>query len=170
MKKKGQIVEIPPVSDLYNTELPEFHSKRDEILWKSAGIAYSLFDGFIVGEHQGIENFRLGQRKGINVGGKKEPLYVIGIDNKENRLFVGAGDSHPGLFTKVIRLTGDEHIDFNISDETFQNGLAVEIAFNEGKDVRAQLYKIDGMYFLEFEEKVPITFEDHIIKIKLNNR
>jgi len=127
MMKKGQIVEIPVESEIYRKETPAFHSKRDELVWKSGRRQYSLFDGFLVGEHDGAENFRLGQRKGINVGGKKEPLYVIGIDEKDNRIFVGAGSQHPGLLTQVIRIgqETDWFDDFSFSDYELQNGFSL---------------------------------------------
>lgn len=46
-------------------------------------------DGTKVGEHDGITNFTVGQRKGLKVGGLDTPLYVVEIDPKENRVIVG---------------------------------------------------------------------------------
>jgi len=45
-------------------------------------------DGEVVGVHDGIINFTIGQRKGIKVS-DKEPLYVIKIDSKNNEIIVG---------------------------------------------------------------------------------
>ena len=100
--KIGQIVEIPENSSIYTREKPSFQSKEEELLWKIAQRNYTLFDGFIVGEHNGVENFEIGQRKGLNISGKKNSVYVIAIDKLENRIFVGQGKSHPGLFTDVF--------------------------------------------------------------------
>ncbi len=172
MTKKGQIVEIPASALIYSRELPVFHSKKDELIWKSRKIEYSLFDGFLVGEHQGVENFRIGQRKGINVGGKKEPLYVIWIDEKENRLFVGAGDSHPGLLTSVIRLGENlELSDINFSKEELENGIDVEVStqINENK-IQTKLYGFDKSFFLEFENKISVTIEEHPFDIIYQDR
>ena len=104
MKQKGQIVEILPTSPIYSSDLSSSLSTETDFLSASQKRQYSLFDGILVGEHDGWCNFRLGQRKGINVGGKKKPLYVIGINKKENRVFVGEGIDHPGLLTKVIEI------------------------------------------------------------------
>jgi len=172
MTQKGQIVEIPASSPIYSRGLPRFHSKKDELIWKSQKKEYSLFDGFLVGEHQGAENFKIGQRKGINVGGKKEPLYVINIDEKENRLFVGAGDSHPGLLTSVIRLGENlELSDINFSNEELENGIDVEIStqINENK-IQSKLYRFDNSFFLEFENKVSVIIEEHPFDIIYQNK
>jgi len=163
MTKKGQIVEIPASSPIYNRELPIFHSKKDELIWKSKKKEYSLFDGFLVGEHPGIENFKIGQRKGINVGGKKKPLYVISIDEKENRLLVGAGDSHPGLLTSVIRLDGNLELNnINFSEQELEKGIDIEVSSSVNEDqFPAKLYGFDDHFFLEFENKVSVTIQDH---------
>ena len=42
-----------------------------------------------VGDHSGIENFTVGQRRGIGVGGLKDPLYVVAIDRNKNTIIVG---------------------------------------------------------------------------------
>ena len=45
-------------------------------------------NGQVFGEHDGIINYTLGQRRGIGIA-YKEPLYVIKIDPKTNQVFVG---------------------------------------------------------------------------------
>ncbi|MDQ3079134.1 MAG: tRNA 2-thiouridine(34) synthase MnmA [Pseudomonadota bacterium] len=46
-------------------------------------------DGSKLGEHQGVVHFTIGQRRGIDVGGQKEPLYVVRIEPDAQRLVVG---------------------------------------------------------------------------------
>ena len=168
--KKGQIVEIPAESEIYRAEAPTFHFKRDELVSKSARRQYSLFDGFLVGEHDGADRFRLGQRKGINVGGKKEPLYVIGIDEGDNRIFVGAGSEHPGLLTQVVRLgqQTDSFNDFSGSEDALQHGVQISFVPATGDaEIAAKLYKFDGDYFLEFDRLVPITITENPFVVRL---
>src|SRR5688572_16632330 len=46
-------------------------------------------DGQVLGEHRGVVHFTVGQRRGIEVGGKSEPLYVVRIEPDRRRLVVG---------------------------------------------------------------------------------
>jgi len=63
-------------------------------------------DGKIVGRHDGLMYYTLGQRKGIGVGGgygkTEEPWYVIEKDLENNNLVIGQGHNHPGLYSKYI--------------------------------------------------------------------
>ncbi len=42
-----------------------------------------------LGEHEGIIGFTIGQRKGLNIGGSKEPYYVVALDYKKNEVIIG---------------------------------------------------------------------------------
>ena len=46
-------------------------------------------DGRLLGTHEGVVHFTIGQRRGIEVGGQPEPLYVVRIDPEERKLVVG---------------------------------------------------------------------------------
>lgn len=45
--------------------------------------------GNVLGRHKGIVNYTVGQRRGLNVGGQKDPLYVVAIDAAKNRVVLG---------------------------------------------------------------------------------
>ena len=169
MTVKGQIVEIPVTSLLYKRMQPDFLSKKEELIWKSEERKYSLFDGFLVGEHSGLENFKLGQRKGIKVGGKKEPLYVIQIDEENNRLFVGAGENHPGLWTTVLPfrknlLQWNHAILFTITE--LENGISVEIESSVvDEKISAKMYIFEDEVFLEFDQASSIIIKENPFRI-----
>ena len=57
-------------------------------------------EGDIIGEHNGIMNYTIGQRRGIGIGGNEDPLYVIKINSKTNSISVGKKDDL--LKTSVI--------------------------------------------------------------------
>jgi tRNA-specific 2-thiouridylase len=59
--------------------------------------------GCVVGRHNGVIHYTIGQRKGLNIGGLKEPLYVIDIDSRKNQLLVGPRKK---LLTKTL-IAGD---------------------------------------------------------------
>src|SRR4030095_13921766 len=46
-------------------------------------------DGSVLGQHQGVVHFTIGRRRGIEVGGQPEPLYVVRIEPEQRRLVVG---------------------------------------------------------------------------------
>ncbi len=101
--KKGDIIEIPADWKGYSaadagTGLPEL----------AAPYRYSPADGKKAGEHNGAHFFTIGQRKGLGVGGRKEPLFIIGTDVERNIVYVGEGYSHPGLFRNGLYIRPGE--------------------------------------------------------------
>ncbi len=66
--------------------------------FKQGDILYT--DGNVIGKHNGIINYTIGQRKGIGIA-HKEPLYVVDINALENKVIVGNRDA---LFIKKIYL------------------------------------------------------------------
>tara|TARA_A100001011_G_scaffold374625_1_gene435295 strand:- start:365 stop:1459 length:1095 start_codon:yes stop_codon:yes gene_type:complete len=46
----------------------------------------------IIGSHDGIVNYTIGQRKGLGIGGSKEPLYVVDINKNQNSITLGSKD------------------------------------------------------------------------------
>jgi tRNA-specific 2-thiouridylase len=98
--KEGYIIEIPD-------DLPQFHQYSKlhrDWLKTSTGLEFLTHDfsfspdnGTIVGKHAGAHFYTIGQRKGLNIGGKAEPVFVIATDTINNNLYVGMGHEHPGL-------------------------------------------------------------------------
>lgn len=92
---------MPSTVDQYRQEVPVFASKEEELAYNATKPIYHLEDGKVVGEHQGAHYFTKGQRKGLDVGGTKEPLFVIETDVEENVIYTGGqGKAHPGLTEK----------------------------------------------------------------------
>ena len=63
-------------------------------------------EGKVIGEHDGLMYATIGQRKGLNIGGKQdgngEPWYVADKDIPNNTLIVVQGHNHPALFAKGL--------------------------------------------------------------------
>ncbi|MGH6636920.1 MAG: tRNA 2-thiouridine(34) synthase MnmA [Gammaproteobacteria bacterium] len=63
-------------------------------------------DGKVIGEHDGVIFYTLGQRKGLGVGGVRQageaPWYVIAKDLEKNILTVAQGHDHPMLLTHSL--------------------------------------------------------------------
>jgi tRNA-specific 2-thiouridylase len=59
-------------------------------------------NGPIVGEHDGIAFYTLGQRKGLKLGGDGEPWFVAAKDRDRNELVVVRGSDHPALYSRAL--------------------------------------------------------------------
>ena len=100
--KKGIVVKISNNNSQY-IDTPDYNNHSLENLRKLAKpFDYSLKDGDVLGEHDGAHFFTVGQRKGLAIGGSKEPLFVIKTDVINNVVYVGEGKDHPGLYRKVL--------------------------------------------------------------------
>jgi tRNA-uridine 2-sulfurtransferase len=108
--KKGNIVEITDIK-LY-PEAPEgLHEieSSDSLLSElTEPFKYEPSSGLTIGTHNGAHFFTIGQRKGMNVGGHIEPLFVVGTDVEKNIVYVGEGQNHPGLNRKGLFIRKDE--------------------------------------------------------------
>ena len=64
--------------------------------------------GKIVGKHDGAQFYTIGQRKGLNIGGHKDSVFVIETDIPNNLIYVGEGHTHKGLSRSCLRVAPDE--------------------------------------------------------------
>lgn len=75
------------------------------VLAKPGDIATT--QGQIIGKHDGLIYYTLGQRQGLGIGGLKNsddsPWYVVDKDTENNQLIVGQGASHPRLYAMGLR-------------------------------------------------------------------
>ena len=108
--KAGSIVKISSDFQAYHKTNPIFKTKTAALVYDAKPIFYKKDDGIVIGFHQGAHFFTKGQRKGLAVGGTKEPLFVIETDVDKNIIYVGEGKLHPGLYRKTLRVdNGDVH-------------------------------------------------------------
>lgn len=101
--RKGKAILIP-------VDSPVFANRADRIEEMARPYHYEESQGKVVGEHRGAHYFTIGQRKGLSIGGHPKPLFVIGTDTRENIIYLGMGEDHPGLFRKGLFIPSkDEH-------------------------------------------------------------
>ena len=146
--KKGRIVEIPEDFSPYHD-----YEKKIDIRELAAPFEYTQTDGIDKGEHQGAHYFTVGQRKGLGVGGTPLPLFVIGTDVKENIVYVGQGDHHPGLYRKALKVIQEE-IHWIREDLTLTPGkeLHCEVRIRYRQDLeKATLFQTETDLFIRFE-------------------
>ena len=73
-------------------------------------------NGNFIGEHEGIELFTIGQRKGLP-GGSPQPRYVVDIDPETNRVIVGAVED---LVCEEFEVDRCNWMNHEVSDEAFE--------------------------------------------------
>ena len=108
--KEGNIIEIVHETDGYNNYpypevicgLPAEDATEEYLSELTEPFRYEPSSGKIIGKQNGAHFFTIGQRKGMNVGGHKEALFVIGTDIGSNIVYVGEGQTHPGLNRKGL--------------------------------------------------------------------
>lgn len=115
---------------------------------------YRKCDGKVIGKHFGAQFFTIGQRKGLNIGGHKESIFVIDTNIDDNIIYVGEGHHHPGLLRKALKIANDEvhwiREDLKMKDGQVRN-YNVRIRYRQPLQ-KAKLYQMkDYMYFV-FEE------------------
>ncbi len=162
---KGVIIEVPSNVPQYLGSKRKFETKEEELAFMSEKPVYNLEDGRVVGEHQGAHYFTKGQRKGLDVGGTKEPLFVIETDVEENIIYTGQGKSHPGLYRRTLFVKDDEihwiRPDLALDvDGTMQ--VTARIRYRQPLQ-KATLYKIEGGLYVDFEEKQSAITEGQFV-------
>ncbi|MCP4442469.1 MAG: tRNA 2-thiouridine(34) synthase MnmA [Aureispira sp.] len=110
--KEGNIIEIQKDAPMYLQQQKD-ESKIDGDIAANLGILtrsyeYQPSDGKVLGQHNGAHYFTIGQRKGLQVGGTPEPLFVIATDTTSNTIYTGQGKNHPGLYRKGLFIPNDD--------------------------------------------------------------
>ncbi|MFT5619590.1 MAG: tRNA-specific 2-thiouridylase [Arenicella sp.] len=155
--KTGEIVEIENAHQNFHTEfngsIPQNPSNSD-LATLSKPFEMQKSDGKVVGEHHGAHYFTIGQRKGLNVGGTPEPLFIIGTDVNENIVFTGQGKNHKGLLRQGLFVEkADVHwvredLKLQINEEAKYQ---VRIRYRQDLE-EATLYMRENKLFVIFEK------------------
>ncbi len=98
--RPGIIIEIPK-----NIYIPPAGNSIEEL---AGPVKLEPEMGTAAGRHQGAHYYTIGQRKGLNIGGKKEPLFILGTDVVNNIIYVGQGQDHPLLYKKALLIANPD--------------------------------------------------------------
>lgn len=147
--KEGNVHEILPTWKKY-----EDYAKRTSLEELSEPYHYTVRDGKKVGTHNGAHFYTIGQRKGLGIGGRKESLFIIATDVNTNTIYVGEGDSHPGLYRKALAINMNE-VHWIEPQEALLDGesreLLVRIRYRQPLQ-KATLICKDGKLYILFDE------------------
>jgi tRNA-specific 2-thiouridylase len=152
--KEGLIIQIDKNNPAYTSEKQEGLPVEEAIAFDAQKIVYAPEMGKVVGKHQGAHYFTIGQRKGLNVGGTTDPLFIIATDVNTNTIYTGLTSQHPGLFRKALFIEKSE-VHWVRTDMALSNGETMEvmarIRYRQPLQ-KAILHQFeDGMY-VSFEE------------------
>ncbi|WP_418263383.1 tRNA 2-thiouridine(34) synthase MnmA [Flavobacterium faecale] len=152
--KDGVIVQIDAADPIYTLQENDGLSEFELMIQSSKKIQYTPTMGKIVGKHQGAHYFTVGQRKGLNVGGTKEALFVIATDVETNTIYTGMGAHHPGLFRSALFIENSE-VHWIREDLALKNGETMEvmarIRYRQPLQ-KATLHQVEEGMYVSFEE------------------
>lgn len=124
--KDGVIYQIDKNNPVYTIEKPASLSVEEALAFDAQKIDYTPEMGKVVGKHQGAHYFTTGQRKGLNVGGTTDPLFIIATNVETNSIYTGLTSQHPGLFRKALFIEKSE-VHWIRTDLDLANGETMEV-------------------------------------------
>ena len=152
--KEGLIIQIDKNSPVYNLDIPQGLTIEDELVLEAKKIDYIPEMGKVVGKHQGAHYFTTGQRKGLNVGGTTDPLFIISTNVATNTIYTGLSNQHPGLFKKALFVEKSE-VHWIRKDLALANGETMDvmarIRYRQPLQ-KATLHQFENGMYVSFEE------------------
>ena len=154
--KKGSVIEINNDHSLFIKKVLNKDDSLPETLnTLSTKYEYSPEMGTEVGIHNGAHYFTIGQRKGINIGGKLEPLFVIDTDTASNTIYVGQGTNHPGLFRPGLKVLNTD-VHWVRNDLKLESGCSLKVLSRiryRQKLEKAVIHQREDGLFVVFENE-----------------
>jgi tRNA-specific 2-thiouridylase len=150
--KIGPIIEVSPELDQFKS-YQQLQPTPENIEALATAFNYQISDGVEVTTHQGAHYYTIGQRKGLHIGGRPEPSFVIGIDTKLNIVYSGQTEKHPGLNRWALKLEKEEISWFNKHEVFEKEGILscqVRIRYRQPLQ-NATLIKKETDYYILFE-------------------
>lgn len=151
--KKGDIIELP-------FDLAQFDDYRalapteDNVELLAQPFNYSSDMGEVVATHQGAHYYTIGQRRGLHIGGRPKPSFVIGLDVDTNIVYSGQTDEHPGLNRYALKISPEElHFVSSRYNAENLNGLECDIRIRYRQELqKGRIIIKDSGVFVLFNE------------------
>lgn len=155
--RKGRIIYVPKEHPFrsWPDGLPGAGISSGELALMASPHEIGPGDGMTAGVHNGAHFFTVGQRKGLNLGGYREPLFVIATDTVNNIVYAGEGQTHDGLYRKGLLIRSPE-VHWIRPDMALTTGESrdyeVRIRYRQPLQ-KARIYAREEGYFIIFEKK-----------------
>ena len=157
--KQGSVIELPNDLALYTT-YNSITPTLENVQQLACEFHYTADMGKKVTEHQGAHYYTVGQRKGLHIGGRPLPSFVIGIDTINNLVFSGQTDEHNGLNKYALKINNQEvhwiNLKYKLTTEE-QLECLVRIRYRQPLRKATLIQKEDGLYILFPEKEKGIT-------------
>lgn len=149
-QKQGNVIEIPANFSQF-TAYHQLAHTEENLAALTTPFTFQESDGLKVCEHIGAHYYTIGQRKGLHIGGRPHPSFVIGIDTKTNTVYTGQEETHPGLNRAALFINNDE-ISYINKKYALQDGESlnckVRIRYRQPLQAATLNKKPEGMYIL----------------------
>ncbi len=147
---QGDVIEIPRGLDQFSA-YQNIAVIGDNVKILAEPFSYTRDMGDVVTTHDGAHYYTIGQRKGLKIGGRPLPSFVIGLDVINNIVYSGMTDEHQGLNRYALKIElKDIHMissRLKIKDLNFIN-LNVRIRYRQSFQKGKTYLKEDGLYVL----------------------
>jgi tRNA-uridine 2-sulfurtransferase len=148
--KPGDVIEIPENLEQFET-YRQIEPLAENVELLSQPFVYSADRGIKVASHQGAHFYTIGQRKGLHIGGRPLPSFVLATDTVNNIVYTGQGDDHPGLNKWALYI---EKADFHLINPLVKDKLSkptefqVRIRYRQPLQSAVLIQKENGFYVL----------------------
>ena len=152
--KHGKIIEINELENQF-TEYSNIPVNLEHVIELSKEFIYSPNMGLEVEKHIGAHYYTIGQRKGLHIGGRPNPSFVIGIDTETNTVYSGQKDDHPGLNKWALKIeTNEMHwINPNFAMNTGDvKEFEIRIRYRQALQ-KGTLTRLEDGYYILFDKK-----------------
>ncbi len=157
--RKGDVIEIPEDHSQLNT----YHALPhvvDHVEALAKPFSFEPSDGIKVSEHSGAHFYTIGQRKGLHIGGRPNPSFVIHTDTNQNIVYSGQKSSHKALNRIALKI---DHSTITYTNDKYviqpgeQRKYSFRIRYRQSLQQGILIAKSDGVYVLFDELQRGIT-------------
>ncbi|MCL9980790.1 MAG: tRNA 2-thiouridine(34) synthase MnmA [Bacteroidia bacterium] len=159
--KNGRVLEI----DASDPEVESYHNFIDQNATADAAVLRfnpRLSLSKAVGEHKGAHFYTRGQRKGLQIGGKPLPLFVLATDVDENIIYVGQGESHGAMHYRGLHVKAAEiqWIRPDLKTEFLQLYTSGSPIFNLKSQIRYRQAAFDCALLSDSQDGIIVVFKE----------
>jgi tRNA-specific 2-thiouridylase len=155
--KTGNVIEV---SASFMEKKKKIEKIPDNFKKLCFGYPYKPWNGKVIGEHRGAHFYTIGQRKGLNIGGHAEPLFVVDTDVSRNIIYVGEGTEHPGLFRPGLFVPSQEEhwirTDLSMHPGDIRR-YDIRIRYRQPLEKATAYQREEGLYMIFDEEQRGVT-------------